>query len=217
MFNVMKTGDPVVATSMGGAGGSWIGVARVFPTPGIENWLATDIIGDPDSLPVGLAADYSFSYTTNPECGNCTGSVCNARSSAIILNSTDRTVLQKTLVSGEKVVYNGRNDNSSVVITFVRGQGLADQCPGRSGMAGLQPVSTFTIQVNQGVTSLPRTIPSPVTTPVTPATTAVSLKTTTPPVTVPMTSFPTAKAAGSLFLPFIAPGILVMLMAARKF
>ena len=82
VFTVLKAGDPVVATSMGGAGGTWIGVAKVFPTPGIENWLATDIIGDPDSLPVNLAADYSFSYTTTPECGNCTGSVCNALSAA---------------------------------------------------------------------------------------------------------------------------------------
>jgi hypothetical protein len=213
VFTVMKAGDPVVATSMGGAGGNWIGVAKVFPTPGIENWLATDIIGDPDSLPVGLAADYSLSYTTTPECGNCTGSVCNALSALITLNSTDRTVLEKTLGKGEKVVYNGRNDNSSVIITFVKGQGPADKCPGKAGMVGLQPVSTFIIHVNQGLAGPAPTLTSPVT----PAATAVTTKTTASQVTVPVTTVPTTKAAGSIFLPFIALGILGLLITARKF
>jgi hypothetical protein len=212
VFTVMKTGDPVVATSMGGSGGTWIGVANVFPTPGVENWLATDIIGDPDSLPVNLAADYYFGYTTTPECGNCTGSVCNALSAAVTLNSTDRTVLTKTLGPGEKVVYNGRNDNSSVIITFVKGQGLADKCPGKAGMVGLQPVSTFIIHVNQGIAA-----PAPSVTPLkTPATPAVTATVTTPPSAVPATPIPTTKAAGSIFLPCCALGILGLYIAARK-
>jgi hypothetical protein len=213
VFTVMKTGDPVVATSMGGSGGTWIGVAKVFPTPGIENWLATEIIGDPDSLPVNLAADYYFEYTTTPECGNCTGSVCNALSAAVTLNSTDRTVLTKTLGPGEKVVYNGRNDNSSVIITFVKGQGLADKCPGKAGMVGLQPVSTFIIHVNQGIAA-----PAPSVTPLeTVATQAVTATMTAPPSPVPVTTIPTTKAAGSIFLPCFALGILGLYIAARKF
>ena len=213
VFTVLKAGDPVVATSMGGPGGTWIGVAKVFPTPGIENWLATDIIGDPDSLPVDLAADYSFGYTTTPECGNCTGSVCNALSTAIILNSTDRTVLQKILGSGEKVVYNGRNDNSSVVITFVKGQGLAEKCPGKAGIVGLQPVSTFIIHVNQGLAA-----PAPASTPaISPATPAVTTTMTPPPGRVTESLIPTTKAPGSIFLPIYALGILGLFIAARKF
>jgi hypothetical protein len=209
VFTVLKSGDPVVATSMGGSGGTWIGVAKVFPTPGIENWLATDIIGDPDTLPVNLAADYYFGYTTTPECGNCTGSVCNALSAAVTLNSTDRTVLQKTLGPGETVVYNGRNDNSSVIITFVQGQGLADKCPGKAGMVGLQPVSTFIIHVNQGLAA-----PAPtVTTPATPVVTSTMTSTPSP---VPVTTIPTTKAAGSIFLPGCALGILGLFIAARK-
>jgi len=212
VFTVLKAGDPVVATSMGGPGGTWIGVAKVFPTPGIENWLATDIIGDPDSLPVDLAADYSFVYITTPECGNCTGSVCNALSAAITLNSTDRTVLEKTLRSGEKVVYNGRNDNSSVIITFVKGQGLAENCPGKAGIVGLQPVSTFIIHVNQGLAS-----PAPAVTPaISPATQAITTTMTAPPRMVPVSIIPTTKAPGSIFLPFYALGILGLIIVARK-
>ncbi|MEI7434656.1 MAG: hypothetical protein WCJ93_10430 [Methanomicrobiales archaeon] len=213
VFTVLKAGDPVVATSMGGSGGTWIGVAKVFPTPGIENWLATDIIGDPDSLPVNLAADYYFVYSTTPECGNCTGSVCNALSAAVTLNSTDLTVLQKTLGRGEKVVYNRRNDNSSVIITFVQGQGLAEKCPGKAGMVGLQPVSTFIIHVNQGLAA-----PAPTVTPlITPATPAVTAMITTPPSKVPVTTIPTTKAAGSILLPCCALGIFGLFIAARKF
>ncbi len=213
VFTVLKAGDPVVATSMGGPGGTWIGVAKVFPTPGIENWLATDIIGDPDSLPVDLAADYSFVYITTPECGNCTGSVCNALSAAITLNSTDRTVLEKTIRSGEKVVYNGRNDNSSVIITFVKGQGLAEKCPGTAGIVGLQPVSMFIIHVNQGLAA-----PAPAVTPaISPATPAITTTMTAPPSMVPVSIIPTTKAPGSIFLPFCALGILGLIIVARKF
>jgi hypothetical protein len=213
VFTVMKQGDPVVATSMGGPGGTWIGVAKVFPTPGIENWLATDIIGDPGSLPVNLAADYYFTYTTNPECGNCTGSVCNALSAAITLNSTDRTVLQKTIGPGEKVVYNGRNDNSSVIITFVHGQGPAEKCPGKAGIVGLQPISTFIIHVNQGIAA-----PAPaLTSRTTPGTPGVTNTMTTTPAPVPATTIPTTKASGSLFIPCCALGVLGLVIAAKKF
>lgn len=212
VFNVLKPGDPVVATSMGGAGGTWIGIAKVFPTPGIENWLATDIIGDPASLPVNLASDYYFTYSTTPECGNCTGSVCTALSAAIVLNSTDRTVLEKTLGPGENVVYNGRNDNSSVIIKFVNGQGLAEKCPGKAGMVGLQPVSTFIIHVNQGLAA-PAPAPTSGKNPATPAATTTMAPPTVP---SPATKVPTTKAAGSMFLPCCALGIFGLLVATRK-
>ncbi len=213
VFTVLEAGDPVVATSMGGPGGTWVGVAKVFPTPGIENWLATDIIGDPDSLPVGLAADYSFAYITTPECGNCTGSVCNALSAAVTLDSTDRTVLEKTLKSGERVVYNGRNDNSSVIITFVKGQGLAEKCPGKAGMVGLQPVSTFIIHVNQGLAApAPSLLPA-----ISPATSAVTTTMTASSTPLPVTTVPATRAAGSVSVPCCALGILGLFIAARKF
>ncbi len=213
VFAILKPGDPVVATSMGGPGGRWIGIAKVFPTPGIENWIATDLVGDPDSLPVSLASDYSFSYTTNPECGNCTGSVCNALSAAIVLNSTDRPVLEKTLVKGEKVLYNGRNDNSSVIISFVQGQGMADKCPGKAGIVGPQPISTFIIHVNQGLAA---PAPSP-TSPQAPAVQASATAMTTQPAPVPVTTLPTTRAAGSAFVPLYALGVLGLLFMARKF
>lgn len=213
VFTVLKPGDPVVATSMGGPGGRWIGIAKVFPTPGIENWLATDIIGDPATLPVNLAADYYFTYITTPECGNCTGSVCNALSAAVTLNSTDRTVLEKTMTSGEKLVYNGRNDNSSVVITFVNGQGPADKCPGKAGMVGLQPVSTFIIHVSQGLSGPLPALSSSAATSVPPVTTSKTAS--SPP--LPATTVPTTRAAASTFLPCCALGIAGLLIAAKKF
>ena len=162
-LSLFNAGDPVAATSIGGPGGTWIGIAKIFPTPGIENWLATDIIGDPDSLPVGLASDYYFSYETAAECGNGTGSVCNARYASVTLNSTDMTVLQKNLTPGDSAFYNGRNDNSSVTIRFVSGQALSDTCPGMAGMVGLQPVSVFVIHVNPAIAAIPSPIQSQVT------------------------------------------------------
>ncbi|HTY14885.1 MAG TPA: hypothetical protein VMC42_04190 [Methanoregulaceae archaeon] len=198
-FGVFRAGDQVAATSMGGPGGIWIGLAKIFPTPGIENWLATDIVGDPDSLPVGLASDYYFSYETAAECGNCTGSVCNARYANITLNSTTIPVLRKSLLPGGSAFYNGRNDNSSVLVGFVKGQALSDTCPGMSGMVGLQPVSVFTIHVNQAVAGSPPQVPGVTTLPSTPGGQAMP--------STPGPSPAPTKAPSDLIVPIAALGV----------
>ena len=166
VFSFLKPGDPVVATSMGGEGGTWIAVAKVFPTPGIEHWLATDLAGDPAALPVDLASDYSFDYNTTADCRDCTGAVCNATSAAVTLSSTGKPVMEKVLKPGESTMYNGRNDNSSVTILFSHGQAAATSCPGKAGIVGLQPVSDFVIHVNQAIAA-PATTPVPAATVVT--------------------------------------------------
>jgi hypothetical protein len=206
-FNVFKAGDPVAATSIGGPGGTWIGLAKIFPTPGIENWLATDIVGDPDSLPIGLASDYYFSYDTAPECGNCTGSVCNARYANVTLNSTAMTVLQKNLTPGGTVFYNGRNDNSSVLIGFVKGQALSETCPGMPEMVGLQPVSVFTIHVSQAVAGSPSKVPSQNV--ATPASTVQSPVQTNNPPPAP------TKSPSDLLIPLGALGVIGSLLLRK--
>ncbi|MCU0631587.1 MAG: hypothetical protein MUC66_01260 [Methanolinea sp.] len=147
IYNTFRNGDQVVATIMGGSGGSWVGIALVTPTPGIENWMATEIYGDPRSLPVLLAGDYLFEYTTIPDCSRCTGSVCKALSAHIILKSAGIKVLDQSLNSGQSTKYSGRNDGSSVSVLYLTGEAEAGQCSQAGPIAGIQPISNFIIHV----------------------------------------------------------------------
>ena len=54
----------------------------------------------------------------------------------------------KTLSPGQSLFFNGRNDASSVNVTFVKGQALSSACPGKGGMVGgVQPVSDYLVHV----------------------------------------------------------------------
>jgi hypothetical protein len=145
VFSVFKAGDRVEVTSMGGAGGKWIAIGLIFPTPGIENWYATDVIGDAAVITAPLVGDYDVFYETSPDCTACTGTVCTAATANVTISSTGTWVSGKVLKPGESFTYNGRNDNSSVMVTFVHGQAPSDTCPNSSPMTGVQPVSDFII------------------------------------------------------------------------
>jgi hypothetical protein len=145
VFSVFKPGDHVEATSMGGAGGNWIGIGLIFPTPGIENWYATDVIGDSAVITAPLVGDYEVFYETFPDCSACNGTVCTAATANVTITSTGTMVYQTVLAPGESFIFNGRNDNSSVKVTFVHGQASSDSCPNSTPMTGIQPISDFII------------------------------------------------------------------------
>jgi hypothetical protein len=145
VFSVFKPGDHVEATSMGGAGGNWIGIGLIFPTPGIENWYATDVIGDSAVITAPLVGGYEVFYETFPNCAECNGTICTAATANVSVTSNRTTVFEKVLKPGESFTYNGRNDNSSVMVTFVRGQASSSNCPNSTPLAGIQPISDFII------------------------------------------------------------------------
>lgn len=168
VFSVFSVGDHVEATSMGGAGGTWIAIARIFPTPGIENWYATDIIGDPAVITARLVGDYQVFYYTLPDCKACTGTVCTAAMANVSISSIEGQEYKQALLPGQNLTYSARNDNSSVMVAFVHGQASADLCPNSTPMTGLQPISDFIIHANPPLasatsqTSIPGTVTSPV-------------------------------------------------------
>jgi hypothetical protein len=199
VFSVFKPGDHVEATSIGGAGGKWIGIGLIFPTPGIENWYATDVIGDSAVITAPLVGDYEVFYETFPDCMACIGTVCTAVTANVSITSTGTTVFEKVLKPGESFTYNGRNDNSSVKVTFVHGQASSDSCPNSTPMAGIQPISDFIIHA-----SPPLAAPATSTT-----TTGPENGTPTPPTTkAPLASL---TIAGALCL----AGIALVLMSRR--
>jgi hypothetical protein len=61
--------------------------------------------------------------------------------------SDDIRVMVKTLEPRQALVYNGRNDGSSVRVTFVKGEASSATCLGGYGMTGPQPVSVYIVDV----------------------------------------------------------------------
>ena len=164
-LTVFKPGDLAVATSIGGAGETWIALAKLYGSRANEEYV-TDIVGNIDSIPTPLIGDYSIDAVTVPDCTNCTGTTCTATSSDVKILSSGNMVMEKTLVPGETLMYNGRNDASSVTVTFVKGQALSASCPQvQQGMVGgIQPVSDYLVTVVPPISSVQTNIRTATTT-----------------------------------------------------
>jgi hypothetical protein len=147
-FSVFKTGDPLVATSLGGAGEIWITLAKLHGSRPNEEYV-TDIVGDATTIPTPLAGNYSLILKTSPDCAVCNGSVCPAASSVVVIRSNDMVVANKTLLPGENLTFNARNDGSSVFVTFVKGQAAGSACRQQQVdiIGGAQPVSDYIVHV----------------------------------------------------------------------
>ena len=201
LFSTVKVGNMVEATSIGGPGGRWIAIGTLYPTPGIENWLAMDVFGDPDAAPAPLAANYGLTYNATPNCTMCNGTVCNAGSANITITRVGADVFDKTLLPGRNFEYFDRQDNSSIWIEFVSGEASSSLCPNATPMVGgIQPVSVFVVHVRPPVANV-----------------------TTPATTVPVTTTPTANTTAPVttttpgFAPFTALAALGILGAAALF
>jgi hypothetical protein len=199
-FSVFAGNDRVVAVSLGGTGGTWIALAKLYGS-GASADDATDEIGDIGSLPVALIGDYAVTATTVPNCSACTGTTCTATGSNVTITSGTVKVAYKPLSPGESLFFNGRNDASSVNVSFMNGEALSDSCPGYTGLiGGVQPVSDYIVHVAPplGMTAT------------TPSATPSNAPTT---VNVPVT---TTQESG---LPFAALGILgvgIAILAVRR-
>jgi len=146
-FTVFAAGDQAVAVSLGGTGGTWTSLARLYGS-GSSADKATDELGDIGSLPVSLMGDYAVQAGTVPDCSACAGTTCTAVSSNVTITSGKTAVAQQTLSPGQSLFFNGRNDASSVNVTFVLGQALSSSCPGKAGLVGgVQPVSDYIVHV----------------------------------------------------------------------
>lgn len=148
VFTLFHSGDQVVATILGGDGGSWIGIALVSRRQGSEEWQAIEVYGDPHALPVALAGNYRMEYAILPDCSKCSGSVCRGLTSRVTIWSGDVKVVDDFLNSGHSLEYSGRNDGSRVSIHYISGETRSTQCSQEHAIAGIQPVSSFIIHVD---------------------------------------------------------------------
>lgn len=196
--SIFRTGDTVVATSLGGAGGTWITIAKLYNALPTGEYV-TDLVGDPGTIPTPLAGDYALDITTIPDCTACFGTTCTATTSRVNVLSSGTRVLAKDLGPRQVLLYNGQNDGSSVEVTFVKGEASSETCSGgRIGMTGPQALSVYIIKV------------------VPPVGFDQQFAETPAPTTVQTTAIPTTKA-GSLPLAAIgAAGLGAALLAYRR-
>jgi hypothetical protein len=160
VFSTVSMGGTVEATSIGGAGGRWIGIGILFPTPGIEYWLAKDLFGDPSTLPAPLEADFDLSVKTIPDCQECNATLCTALSSLVNVSQTEGRNQEMNLLPGQTFTFSERNDNSSLTVTFLQGEASSADCPGAKPLiGGIQPVSNFIVNVQPPITFVPTTEP----------------------------------------------------------
>lgn len=145
-LTIFNVGDTVVATSLGGAGGQWIAIAKLYNSLPAGQYVI-DVVGDPGTIPTPLVGNYALDLTTVPDCSACSGTTCKATTSTVSILSSGTKVLEKTLGPFQVASYNGRNDGSSVDVTFVKGEASSSTCAGRAGMTGPQPISVYIVNV----------------------------------------------------------------------
>lgn len=172
-FSIFGPGDPIVATSLGDAGGVWITLAKLSGTA--PDKTVTDIIGDPSTIDIPLAGDYSLDLSPKPDCKACSGTTCTASTANVsILDKTTLTGWGE-LVPNASTTYSGRNDGSSVSVTFVKGQASSSSCSeGKIMMTGPQPVSVYIVHVVPPIGSGVQAVQTPSATPTEVMTTIVA-------------------------------------------
>jgi len=212
-LTVFKPGDPIVAISIGGAGETWITLAKLYGSRPNEAFV-TDIVGDPSMIPTPLVGNYGLGLNATPDCTQCTGTTRTAKSSDVVVFSSGKNVFEKTLDPGQSFFYNARNDGSSVTVKFVKGQALSSSCPqATAGMVdGVQPVSVYIVSVvppigydQKNLRTATITRPDEALTTIVPVSTAGTTAVST---TVPVTPGTTTPKTAAL--PFVAAGALAI-------
>jgi hypothetical protein len=212
-FTVFNIGDPVVATSIGGPGETWITLAKLYGSRPNEE-LVTEMVGDTGTIPTPFIGNYSLDTITVPDCSACSGTTCTAMSATVKVKSEGNVVLERTLMPGESLSYSGRNDGSSVYVKFVKGQALSNTCPGTAGMTGSQAISVYVVKVVPPVSSAQTNIRTATTTRPDEALTPLPLL---PPTVLTNTAVPTTTKAGMLPLAAIgAIGLAGMVLEMRR-
>lgn len=208
VYTIFSSGDPVIATSVGGAGGRWITLAKLFGSRSNEQFV-TDLVGDLGTIPTPFIGDYTLDTTTVPDCTSCSGTTCPATFANVKVLSGGKQSSGKALRPGESLMYNGRNDGSSVSVTFVKGQASSATCADKTGtdaMSGPQAISVYIVKVvppisaaQTNIRTATTTRPDEALTPLAPGTTGTLIPVSSPVLTTKAGMLPLA-ALGAVAL-----------------
>ena len=144
-FSVFKPGDTVVATSLGGPGENWVSLAKLYGSrPNEEDVTALE--GNPSLIPAPLIVGYAVEAIMTANCSACTERICTAASSEVKLLNNDMLVEEHTLLPGQDLHFNGKNDGSVISVLFRNGETSGVECGSTTG-TGRQAISVFSITV----------------------------------------------------------------------
>jgi hypothetical protein len=147
-FSIIRSGQVVEVSSLGMPGGHWTGIGVLTPVYAEQGYFATALVGDPSSLPVPLINGYSIIAETEPDCDNCSGSICPATFARITVTRNGAIRETATLYPAESYQYRDEKDKSGVDVAFISGLASAALCPNSSPfMTGVQPISIFTVSL----------------------------------------------------------------------
>ena len=150
VFDRVRVGTSVMAGSIGQQGGRWISIGVLNPSFAAEPLHATDLYGEPGLLPAPLVAGYGLAVAMQPDCGDCTGTVCTAQAADVTISRHGAEVGNGTLLPGEETAYDDPSDGSGLSVLFVAGQAPSGLCPGTpGGMGGIQPTSVLIVHAGQ--------------------------------------------------------------------
>lgn len=205
MFSVIAPGDQVIVAGYGEQEGRFISVAKLVQNVS-GSWLVTDIFGDPEQISVPLIGDYGVSILAIPDCASCQSNLCNVSSANVTILSSGDVVAKKTLsVQDPTLFFNGRNDASSVNVTFISAKAQPGLCTKAiAEISGVTPVRNYIIHVVPPLGSVNITAV---------ATVPATVQTTDSPKTAVPT---TAKSGVPVPAGAIAAAVLGMLVVALK-
>lgn len=160
VYACIHPGDTVEVT--GNPNGSWKGIAALVPTSVIDDWYATDLFGDPSTLPAPLDEGYELWYLTYPDCASCSGNVCTAEEALVTISRSGQERWTGWLLPGEVHTYHDPGDLSRISVKFVSGETSPISCPDADfNPFGPEPFSRFIVNVRPSdtgslvVTSIP--------------------------------------------------------------
>jgi hypothetical protein len=151
VFEYIRIGTSVEAGSIGTKGGTWAGIGILTAPYSSEPLHATRLFGEMSLLRAPLVSGYAVSAATEPDCGDCSGSICTAQAANVTITKGRLMVWDGILLPGEDAAYTDPDDGSGISVTFVSGQAWYHLCPdAEPGITGIQPVSVIIVHVDQG-------------------------------------------------------------------
>ncbi|MBP2147100.1 hypothetical protein J2129_002554 [Methanofollis sp. W23] len=144
--------------------------SAVFPEV-TEKGTITALDSGNGTMTILFDTRYACNYSATP---SCRWEVINesAETRGTVIHG-EMTVLEDLVRPGEKLMYSGRNDNSSISVTFLRGEASSFGCTGLPVVSpGPQPVSVFLIHVNPPIGFEAENVSTPTTVPTTTTATA---------------------------------------------
>lgn len=145
VFSLVKEGDVVRVTNIGGAGGPWVSIAGIA-TPGTKDPPVAWLVGETRPFVAPLyQGGYRLETLTLPDCSSCKGTTCNGTKAEVTLEKEGKLIASRVLSTGEEYRWSSKEPGDfDLAVKFLRGEALSSPCGGET-TTGPQAISVFTV------------------------------------------------------------------------